>query len=343
MSKPSENSLSVSAAVPAETAEALQIVFGRLPTEAQAAQVSEAEAEIARTSRQNHILLLARRGERLVAAVWAQIQAGQVVSLWPPGLLPGETDATATALIDLAMAKAITAGAKLAQSLLDTKDQSQAQALLRCQFEHATDLLYLVCPRAKFPHSLPESKLSFESLAQSKTESVKPSSRKSNTSDAQWARLAAIVQRTYEGTQDCPAVQGARSVDEVLNSYRGIGDYDPARWFIVRQTISGEDIGCLLLAEYREQRNWELVYMGVAPEFRGQEFGLQIVRYAQWLSGQAKLDAGTQTNEQPDTNFIAIERLVLAVDRANSPAVAMYLAAGFEVWDRRSVFLRRFD
>jgi hypothetical protein len=31
---------------------------------------------------------------------------------------------------------------------------------------------------------------------------------------------------------------------------------------------------------------------------------------------------------------------VLAVDASNEPALAMYAAAGFASWDRRSVFVR---
>ena len=37
------------------------------------------------------------------------------------------------------------------------------------------------------------------------------------------------------------------------------------------------------------------------------------------------------------------KRLVLAVDAANEPALRMYAAAGFQAWDRRSVFVRVLD
>jgi ribosomal protein S18 acetylase RimI-like enzyme len=37
------------------------------------------------------------------------------------------------------------------------------------------------------------------------------------------------------------------------------------------------------------------------------------------------------------------ERLVLAVDERNWPAIRMYSAAGFEAWNRRAVFLRKID
>ena len=63
--------------------------------------------------------------------------------------------------------------------------------------------------------------------------------------------------------------------------------------------------------------------MGLIPEARGQEHGIDIVRYAQWLAAEA-----------------GAERLVLAVDAANAPAIRVYSAAGFQTWDRRSVFLR---
>ena len=62
--------------------------------------------------------------------------------------------------------------------------------------------------------------------------------------------------------------------------------------------------------------------MGVAPEARGQGIGLEITRQAQWLAAREHA-----------------ERLVLAVDAANQPAIDVYAAAGFTGWDRRSVFV----
>jgi RimJ/RimL family protein N-acetyltransferase len=50
-----------------------------------------------------------------------------------------------------------------------------------------------------------------------------------------------------------------------------------------------------------------------------------MVRYAQWRAGQA-----------------GRARLVLAVDAANGPAIRLYAAAGFQAWDRRTVYARIF-
>ncbi len=134
-------------------------------------------------------------------------------------------------------------------------------------------------------------------------------------------RFAAVVERTYVGTRDCPRLDGVRPIGEVLEGYQAVGCFEPARWFLVRR--AGDDIGCLLLADHPPHKLWEIVYMGIIPEARGNGLGLAVTRHAQWLAGTA-----------------GAERLVLAVDAANEPAIKGYAAAGFTSWDRRSVFLK---
>ena len=134
-------------------------------------------------------------------------------------------------------------------------------------------------------------------------------------------RFAAVVERTYVGTRDCPRLDGVRPIGEVLDGYRAVGRFDPARWLVV--AMRGNDVGCLLLADHPPHKLWEIVYMGIVPEARGNGFGLAVTRHAQWLAGKA-----------------GAERLVLAVDAANEPAIKGYAAAGFAGWDRRSVFLK---
>jgi ribosomal protein S18 acetylase RimI-like enzyme len=77
------------------------------------------------------------------------------------------------------------------------------------------------------------------------------------------------------------------------------------------------------LADHPQEENWELVYMGLVPSARGNGWGREVVRHAQWLTRQA-----------------GRPRLVLAVDAANHPAVAMYTCAGFRAWGRRRVYLK---
>jgi ribosomal protein S18 acetylase RimI-like enzyme len=178
-----------------------------------------------------------------------------------------------------------------------------AEILRQARFSHIADLLYLVSVAEQFPSSAPTTELTFQSLE-----------------DGDSRRLEYIVERTYIDSFDCPALDGARSITDVLEGYRAAGRLRPELWLVVR--LNHVDVGCILLADHHPAPVWELVYMGVTPQLRGRGLGLEITRYAQWLAARE-----------------SVERLVLAVDAANEPAIAMYAAAGFIAWDRRSVFV----
>jgi len=64
------------------------------------------------------------------------------------------------------------------------------------------------------------------------------------------------------------------------------------------------------------------VYMGVLPEWRGRGWGIEVAQWAQWRA-----------------RILGRERLVLAVDAENGPALAAYVAAGFGAWDDRSAYI----
>jgi ribosomal protein S18 acetylase RimI-like enzyme len=174
-------------------------------------------------------------------------------------------------------------------------------------FEPLAELLYLVSGRDDFPRARPTSDLEFEPY-----------------SAAGHDRLARVVEATYEGTLDCPQLDGVRQIDDILAGYRSTGVFAPSRWLLVRN--GARDVGCLLLADHPNEENWELVYMGLVPSARGNGWGKDVTRHAQWLTGQA-----------------GRARLVLAVDAANKPAIRTYLELGFRRWDRRRVLWRTFE
>jgi ribosomal protein S18 acetylase RimI-like enzyme len=184
---------------------------------------------------------------------------------------------------------------------------ADAELLVAAGFRHVSDLLYLVCLADQFPAHPPCTELQFESY-----------------SETLHARFARLVDATYENTLDCPAVNGVRNIEDVLQGYRATGSFDPERWFVVRHR--GEEIGCLILTDYPEHATWELIYMALLAAARGRGWGVEIARHALWLAGQA-----------------ARSRLVLAVDAANAPALRTYAAAGFQSWDRTSVYVRILD
>jgi ribosomal protein S18 acetylase RimI-like enzyme len=172
-------------------------------------------------------------------------------------------------------------------------------------FHHLADLVYLSCEAERFAAQTAEkNELEFVTYDESCR-----------------ARLAHVIERTYEGTLDCVALNGRRHIDEVIHGYQSTGEFHSENWLIVRD--GDDDVGVLLLADHPAASHWELVYMGVVPEARGHGWGNQIVRYAQHCARRA-----------------GIERIVLAVDAVNTPALRMYGSAGFEAWDRRAVFVR---
>jgi GNAT superfamily N-acetyltransferase len=258
------------------------------------------EAELAREP-----LYVALSGGELRGAAWGQRQPGNVAVFWPPQLANSEDRHAAFSLAEAVVRDLDQAAVDLTQSLLVAPDAATIAILQHVRFRHLADLLYLSCEAARFPSAAPlPCSLEFE-----------------HYSIRERSRLMRLVERTYEGTLDCTALDGARGIDDIINGYQATGVFRAENWFFVR--ADGRDVGILLLADHRAARHWELMYMGLVPEVRGRGWGRQIAQYAQWLARRAN-----------------VERLLVAVDAANSPAAAVYRSTGFEIWERRSVFLR---
>ncbi|MFV2068259.1 MAG: GNAT family N-acetyltransferase, partial [Pirellulales bacterium] len=250
-------------------------------------------------------LLEARRGDRQVGAVWAEVQAGAVGSLWPPVLAVSEGDQQVADTLLLAACEYLkNAGAVMVQAVLSPDDRLQATRLTTARFVWMADLLYLASTEHQFPRVAPAPSLQFESYRTDAHE-----------------RMKDVIRRTYTETLDCPKLSGVREIDDVLSGYRATGQFKAPWWLFVRS--GARDIGCLFLTDHPQSQQVELIYMGIVPEARGKGCGILITGHAQWL---------TRLAERP--------RLVLAVDASNGPALSMYDAAGFVAWAKRSVFMR---
>lgn len=249
-------------------------------------------------------LYVALRGGELRGAAWGQRQSGNIAVFWPPQLEAGESEHTAYRLAEAVVADFDEMSIGLAQVFLSAPAPQTIGVLRHAGFHHLADLLYMACESPKFPLAAPEPcELSYV-----------PYDR------TQRGRLMRLIERTYEGTLDCTALNGARDIDEIINGYQATGVFRPENWLFIR---TDDDVGVLLLADHPKARHWELIYMGLVPEARGRGWGRQITRYAQWLARGAN-----------------VERIVVAVDASNDPAVAMYRSSGFEMWDRRAVYVR---
>ena len=297
-------SLKVTQCPPARITEALALVLCELPPSLRREMAHTLLDELDPAELAHEALCVALRAERLCGAAWGQRQSGRIATFWPAQLVPGEGDDTAQMLSQSVVRLLDATSVELTQAILPFDDSSKPPVLEAVGFHHLADLYYLSCEAANFPPEEPFSTIRFEPYRGHERQ-----------------RLIRLVERTYEQTLDCVGLEGVRTVDEVITGYQGTGVYRNENWLFVRQ--NGEDIGVLLLAEHPDACHLELMYMGLIPELRGLGLGRHIVRHAKWIAARR-----------------LAERIVLAVDVTNKPAVRMYQFEGFSAWDKRSVYVR---
>ena len=275
--------------------------------EAERAAQEGAMAAIEPARRWDVVLLSARRQEQLIASVLGQKLTGRAANIWPPQhAAMAEGSAAATELL-LALEKSLRqAGVQLCQALLSPKDVSGPARLQAAGYFHAANLLYLTCEKQRFPPEPPE-------LVDFQLHTFEP---------GQEDLFVRVIEETYEGTRDSPVLNGMRSTRDVVEGYKEVGKFDQDHWFLLRGPLSCEYAGCLILAEHPQQ-TMELIYVGITPKFRRRRLGELLTRHAQHLARQA-----------------GAERLVLAVDASNEPAIGMYSAAGFWAWDERACWVK---
>lgn len=136
--------------------------------------------------------------------------------------------------------------------------------------------------------------------------------------------LAACLDRTYEGTLDCPELCGLRLTCDILDSHKAVGVFDPTLWWLA---FDGEDpipAGCMLLNRCPEQRTIELVYIGLGTSLRGRGLAKTMM-----LTGLREIN-------QHHTGWTC----TCAVDHRNTPARRLYDALGFTAFTDRIALVR---
>lgn len=252
-------------------------------------------------------MVAARDGDQVRASQLAQPLPGRTAVVWPPQFLSaGEPTSRplATAIVQRLVTELAATGAQLAQALVRPDDGLTAELFELGGFEHAADLLYLAAEVGEGYDEQPQLPFEVESF-----------------SFGSERRLAAVIDRTYVGTLDCPRLDGLRETEDVIAGYQAVGQFRSELWLVVRH--AGMDVGCLLLNLHPDVQHAEIVYVALVPEVRGRGWGLELTRLALWLARQA-----------------AAERVVLAVDSANEPAIRLYKSLGFFEFDRRAVWIQ---
>ena len=299
--------LHVAPVAPNERKTALQLIFQELESTRRDSLVQDYIGQATRGKLSLEGLLVVKHQDEIIAASWCHLLPGKTAALSAPQLKPAANrDATDLLLAEMDRYSE-TADVEIAQCLIPTDSEANADALRRAGFRRVSLLMHMTSSRENFPETAGTTDLEYQSCALD-----------------QMQRMANLVQSTYQQSLDCPALNGSRKMTAVLEGYRDTGVFDPRRWLFLR--FQSQDVGCLLLTDQVQENQWELMYLGLIPEVRGHGWGLEATRYAQWLVSQTDRD-----------------QLVLSVDAANYPAVNTYILAGFSVRDRQWFFLKTYS
>ena len=303
---------SISPCPPETRAEALGLLYRRVPATLRPQLIANAlaEAEVGRVDLSG--LWVARRRGRILGVLLTQPLAGRAAAVWAP-----EVDASwgraalAAALIRNALDDLRARGFKIAQALVDASAPRTAAAdLTRGGLPQITALTYMHRDTAR-PMG----------LGRVLDRPRAPSFGWRAYGPATEVEFREVLQATYVESLDMPELEGIRSLDDVMASHRAAGRFDPSRWRV--GTLPGEPgaAAVMLLSEVPDRPAWEVAYLGLTPPARGRGLGRVALSYA--------LDLARPV----------VSRLELAVDDRNHPARHLYDRTGFLPFDRRMVHL----
>ncbi len=123
--------------------------------------------------------------------------------------------------------------------------------------------------------------------------------------------FADIIEKSWQDSLDCPDVDGLRTVEDTIKSYKASGIFTSRCWSLL--CVNNEPAGVCLLSPLPSQGSIELTYMGVVPGCRGKSLGRIMLNRALSLSA-----------------IDGYKLMTLAVDSNNFYAWNIYKAAGFK-------------
>ena len=218
----------------------------------------------------------------------------------------------------------------LVQALLEPREKDVAAALAKSEFISLGELAYLRRPLSG-PKADPEAGFVPEWTGGIQIRSMAELLREGRSPNDVDALLGEALERSYEDTLDCPELCGMRNLENVIESHRSVGEYDPSLWWLVFNAAGPQ--GCLLLSVVPEQDSVELVYIGLSPAVRGKGLASNLMG-----SGIAALYRGSVTGTaagvQARPAGVGVQvrgtgGLTCAVDMRNQPALRLYQRLGF--------------
>ena len=223
-------------------------------------------------------------------AIWVEVLTSKEANLW----LPHSECSYTPELLSAAIGWARQLGLRVVKTVLEGNDLQTAALLKENGFPKAASLHYMsVSTQTVLKAPVADAFVSFIH-----TEELAPE------------RLEIVFSQVEKHSLDCPEFHGMFTAQEALQGFYRQDVHAPAHWYLVR--CEGADAGVLLLAPHTESTNWELMYMGLVPAWRGRGLGSQVVKEALHRAREA-----------------GMEEVILAVDERNTPARQLYEQFGF--------------
>jgi len=300
-----DTSLPIGPAFADELPAAFALAFAQLPNAERHARVANALRLTAMGEVDPAGVLVARANGELAGVIVCLVLPGAGGLVWPPSVQPAcEHSDLADQLVRAGLAWLSRGGSRLAQALLSSHEVPQAAPLVRGGLAHVTQLLYMqhdldILPFARVPP------LTWQTFS----ESTRP-------------LFQQTLLRSYEGTLDCPELNGARTIEQILEGHMAQGKFRPEYWWLALER--GAAAGVALAMELADRPVWDLSYVGVVPEARGRGVGRALTLRALQAARAARAP-----------------QLTLAVDVRNVPAHQLYLSLGFQPHETREVYLAR--
>ena len=299
---------------PPDDVEVIQVTAERLPEAIRALVRGDQAAanrflDYARETRIRLDLIWSLLGEDggIEATVLAAPAAGRTAMLFASRPASKRRIPAMGSLIRTATDQLADADVALAQALLDPSSTEEHRIFEAGGFLKLAQLDYLERPIPRFRSIRPEP------LPQDITiESWDPRNR---------AEMLNLLERSYEETLDCPGLTGMRRTEDILEGHLAAGVFMPDWWSILK--VDGKSQGVLLFNRAADGNTIELVYLGMSRSVRGRGLGRLLL-----TNGLAGLDNADG------------RAVVLAVDRANGPAVRLYRRFGFRLSVKRVAYVR---
>ncbi len=251
-------------------------------------------------------LWVAMRGEGTAgAAALVMPNAGRTAMAFVSPMLDSRDEAVTVTLLRQVCGGLDPAKLRLVQALLDPPQRREMQAFVAAGFHRLAELLYMQrgTDLPMMPLQLP------------------PDLEAVHYSEATHDLFARAIVESYEQTLDCPGLLGLRPIDDVMAGHKTTGMFTPTLWYALHR--GGKPAAVMLLNLLPQRATAELVYLGLAPAFRGRGLARQLLLHG--LSIVPRHGATT---------------MVLAVDDANAPAIRLYRRLGFASGTKKTAMIR---